>query len=87
MENNKNNKMIKSNKMKGKIARFKNEACKMIERLSLIIMVCLCNSIANNFINFEMTLDINTKKRGLTIILTIICFLVYFKNENKKTRV
>ena len=83
-----NKKIIKkSNKMKGKMIKLKNKACKIIERLFLIIMVCLCNNIANNFVNFEMTLDINTKKYGLTIILTIICFLIYFKNENKKTRV
>lgn len=83
-----NKKIIKkSNKMKGKMIKLKNRACKTIERLFLIIMVCLCSNIANNFVNFEMTLDVNTKKYGLTIILTIICFLVYFKNENKKTRV
>lgn len=86
MENKKRNSLIKKEDIKKQERKQKAKKilAKIIKIIKIIIFamtLMLCYLIADKFINWIMTFDINTLKRIVNIILVLISCRFYFKKN------
>ena len=86
MENKKRNSLIKKEDIKKqerkqKIKKLLDKIIKIIKIIIFAITLMLCYLIADKFINWIMTFDINTLKRIVNIILVLISCRFYFKKN------
>ena len=86
MENKKRNSLIKKEDIKKqerkqKAKRILAKIIKIIKIVIFMITLMLCYLIADKFINWIMTFDINTLKRIVNIILVLISCRFYFKKN------
>ena len=86
MENKKRNSLIKKEDIKKQERKQKAKKilAKIIKIIKIVIFITtlmLCYLIADKFINWIMTFDINTLKRIVNIILVLISCRFYFKKN------
>lgn len=86
MENKKRNSLIKKEDIKRQERKQKAKKilAKIIKIIKIVIFITtlmLCYLIADKFINWIMTFDINTLKRIVNIILVLISCRFYFKKN------
>ena len=86
MENKKRNSLIKKEDIKKQERKQKAKKilAKIIKIIKIVIFtmtLMLCYLIADKFINWIMTFDINTLKRIVNIILVLISCRFYFKKN------
>ena len=86
MENKKRNSSIKKEDIKKQERKQKAKKilAKIIKIIKIVIFamtLMLCYLIADKFINWIMTFDINTLKRIVNIILVLISCRFYFKKN------
>ena len=86
MENKKRNSLIKKEDIKKqerkqKAKKILAKIIKIIKIIIFAITLMLCYLIADKFINWIMTFDINTLKRIVNIILVLISCRFYFKKN------
>lgn len=86
MENKKRNSLIKKEDIKRqerkqKIKKILAKIIKIIKIVIFAMTLMLCYLIADKFINWIMTFDINTLKRIVNIILVLISCRFYFKKN------
>ena len=86
MENKKRNSLIKKEDIKKqerkqKAKKILAKIIKIIKIIIFAITLMLCYLIADKFINWLMTFDINTLKRIVNIILVLISCRFYFKKN------
>ena len=86
MENKKRNSLIKKEDIKRQERKQKAKEIlakiiKIIKIVIFMITLMLCYLIADKFINWIMTFDINTLKRIVNIILVLISCRFYFKKN------
>ena len=86
MENKKRNSLIKKEDIKRqerkqKAKKILAKIIKIIKILIFTMTLMLCYLIADKFINWIMTFDINTLKRIVNIILVLISCRFYFKKN------
>lgn len=86
MENKKRNSLIKKEDIKRqerkqKAKKILAKIIKIIKIVIFAITLMLCYLIADKFINWIMTFDINTLKRIVNIILVLISCRFYFKKN------
>lgn len=86
MENKKRNSLIKKEDIKRqerkqKAKKILAKIIKIIKIVIFIMTLMLCYLIADKFINWIMTFDINTLKRIVNIILVLISCRFYFKKN------
>ena len=86
MENKKRNSLIKKEDIKRQESKQKAKKilAKIIKIIKIVIFamtLMLCYLIADKFINWIMTFDINTLKRIVNIILVLISCRFYFKKN------
>lgn len=86
MENKKRNSLIKKEDIKKqerkqKAKKILAKIIKIIKIMIFVITLMLCYLIADKFINWIMTFDINTLKRIVNIILVLISCRFYFKKN------
>lgn len=86
MENKKRNSLIKKEDIKRQERKQKAKKilAKIIKIIKIVIFamtLMLCYLIADKFINWIMTFDINTLKRIVNIILVLISCRFYFKKN------